>query len=223
MVFPFILAILPGLAIVWFIYHIDRHEREHFWPLTIAFLLGTLIALPLVEAQRWFSEMGWMHPDTPGAAVLISFILVSLSEETLKYSSLRIFTSRASFFNEPLDGIVYSVMISMGFATLENMLYAVKFGISTTAIRAFTAIPAHAVFAIMMGYYIGKARFYPGKKGRFMTLAWLIPWAVHGIYDFFIIQEIYDALVVFAVLTLGLSLFFSFQLIAEEQEESPFK
>ncbi|MFM8449545.1 MAG: PrsW family intramembrane metalloprotease [Haliscomenobacter sp.] len=208
---------------MWFIYHIDRHEKEHFWPLTIAFLIGTLIALPLVEAQRWFSEMGWMYPHTPGSTFLISFVLVALSEETLKFFSLRVFTWRATFFNEPLDGIVYSVMISMGFASLENILYALKFGISTTAVRAFTAVPAHAVFATMMGYYIGKARFFPERKQRFTLLAWLVPWSVHGIYDFFIIQEIYDALIVFAILTLGISIFFSFQLIAEEQDESPFK
>lgn len=223
MVLPFLLAILPGLAIAWFMYRIDRHEREQFWPLTIAFLLGMLITLPLVEAQGWFTKMGWMRADALGSTLFISFILVSLTEESLKYISLRVFTARASFFNEPLDGIVYSVMISMGFATLENIIYAFEFGIPTTAVRAVTAVPAHAVFGTMMGYFLGKARFFPERKAHFLWYGWLIPTTVHGIYDFFIIQEIYDALIVFALLTLGLSLFFAFRLIKEGQDESPFR
>ncbi|MBK6947191.1 MAG: hypothetical protein IPH16_03095 [Haliscomenobacter sp.] len=52
---------------------------------------------------------------------------------------------------------------------------------------------------------------------------WLVPLIVHGIYDFFIIQEIYDALILFAVVTLSMSLFFAFRLIREGQEASPFK
>ena len=53
------------------------------------------------------------------------------------------------------DGIVYAVMIGMGFATLENIIYASRFGLETTLFRAFTAVPAHGVFAAIMGYYIG--------------------------------------------------------------------
>lgn len=52
---------------------------------------------------------------------------------------------------------------------------------------------------------------------------WLVPVVVHGIYDFFIMQEVYDGLILLAVVTLIISLYFAFRLIREEQEESPFR
>jgi RsiW-degrading membrane proteinase PrsW (M82 family) len=114
-------------------------------------------------------------------------------------------------------------MISMGFATLENIYYALEFGMPTTALRALTAVPAHAVFAAMMGYYVGKATFQTQKKRPLLLKGWAVAITVHGIYDFFIIQEIYDALALLAIVTLTISLFFAFRLIREGQEASPFK
>ncbi len=223
MVIPLLLAIIPGLAIAWFIYRVDKYEREKFWPLTFAFLTGMLLTLPLMEVQEWFFKMGLEKTHSVLPAVFFSFILVSGTEETLKFGALMLYTRKSSFFNEPLDGIVYAVMISMGFATLENIYYALEFGLPTTAVRAVTAVPAHAVFATMMGYYVGKSRFSPVRGKPNLLYGWLVPLIVHGIYDFFIIQEIYDALILFAVVTLSISLFFAFRLIQEGQEASPFK
>jgi RsiW-degrading membrane proteinase PrsW (M82 family) len=126
------------------------------------------------------------------------------------------------FFNEPLDGIIYAVMISMGFATLENILYALEFGISTTALRGLTAVPAHAVFATMMGYFVGKSKFKTDRKTRirFLLMGLGIAVLVHGLYDFFIIQEFYDWLMLLAIVTLFVSIFFAVRMFKEEQAES---
>lgn len=62
MVIPLLLAIIPGLAIAWFIYRVDKYEREKFWPLTFAFLTGMLLTLPLMEVQEWFFKMGLEKP-----------------------------------------------------------------------------------------------------------------------------------------------------------------
>ena len=218
-----LLAILPGLAIAWFIYRLDKYEREHVVPLTMAFCLGMLTTVPVFKLQEWYYHMGWEDTTTMAATFFSSFILVALNEETIKFVTLLLFSIRRSSFNEPIDGIVYSVMISMGFATLENVFYAIQFGLPTTAVRAFTAVPAHAVFATMMGYFVGKARFYPDKRQKMLLWGWLVPVVVHGIYDFFIMQEVYDGLILLAVVTLIISLYFAFRLIREEQEESPFR
>lgn len=223
MILQLFLAVLPGLAIAWFIYRLDKYEREKPGPLAFAFVMGMLITIPIMEAQKWFYHMGWEQASSLFPALFVSFILVSLTEETIKFFALLLLTGRKRFFNEPLDGIVYAVMISMGFATLENVYYAMEFGIPTTALRAFTAVPAHAVFATMMGYYVGKAGFAPAQKDRLLLRGWAVAVLVHGIYDFFIIQEIYDALILFAVVTLMISLFFAFRLIREGQEASPFR
>jgi RsiW-degrading membrane proteinase PrsW (M82 family) len=223
MIFQLLLAVTPGLAIAWFIYRIDKYEREKFLPLTIAFFTGALITLPVMEAQKWFFIMGWEHSASLLPALFVSFVLVSIPEETVKFLALLFSSAYKRHFNEPLDGIVYSVMISMGFATLENIYYALEFGMPTTALRALTAVPAHAVFAAMMGYYVGKATFQTPKKRLLRFKGWALAVTVHGIYDFFIIQEIYDALALLAIVTLTISLFFAFKLIREGQEASPFR
>ena len=59
-------------------------------------------------------------------------------------------------FDELMDGIVYGAVASLGFATLENIMYCIDGGLSVVAIRALTAVPAHASFGAIMGYYFRK-------------------------------------------------------------------
>lgn len=216
------LAILPCLLIIYLIYRVDRYEREDILPLAGSFLLGMLIVLPLFEIQRYFYEIGWSHAETVGMALFSAFVVVSLSEETFKFLALRIYPYRQRFFNEPIDGVVYATMIGMGFAMLENILYAFQYELSTTLIRAVTAVPAHASFAAIMGYYVGKARFAQRGKLRKLLLGWGIPTGIHGLYDFFVLQQIEDWLIGFSLLILSLALYFSIRLV-REQQRSPFR
>jgi diamine N-acetyltransferase len=88
-----------------------------------------------------------------------------------------------------LDGIVYGVMIGMGFATLENILYVQKFGMQTGLLRMFLSVPAHATFGVLMGYYAGKAKFEIPNRTRLLFLG--LFWAVlfHGLFDFFLFLQ----------------------------------
>ena len=220
-----LLAIIPGILICWYVYHMDKYEQESRVQLIITFILGMLITIPVMKIEEWGSKMGWDNTEHLVAALITSYIVVALTEELIKYIVLIGYPYFRPFFNEPMDGIVYAVMISMGFATLENMLYASRFGIETTLLRAFTAVPAHASFAIMMGYFVGLSKFAEArnKKIRLLALGILIPWAVHGLYDFFILQEAYESLMILALVVLAVSIFFARKLVIEQQKNSPFK
>ncbi|HKK74420.1 MAG TPA: PrsW family glutamic-type intramembrane protease [Saprospiraceae bacterium] len=217
------LAVLPCAAIVYLIYRADLYEKEDVFPLLICFLLGVLITFPLFELQALFDRLGWLVSGTLVAALVSSFILVSLTEESLKFLTLRLYPYTRSFFNEPIDGIVYSTTIAMGFAMLENIFYAYQYELSTTLVRGITAVPAHASFAAIMGYFVGRARFNPAKRKRFLLMGLLLPIGIHGLYDFFIIQEVYDGLIILSLLTLSIALFFSIRLVREQQGASPFR
>ena len=54
--------------------------------------------------------------------------------------------------------------------------------------RAFTAVPAHALFGVIMGYHVGIARFYPREKTKRLLLALILPWLLHGVYDFILMS-----------------------------------
>src|SRR5262249_14068718 len=90
---------------------------------------------------------------------------------------------------EPFDGVLYGVIIGMGFATVENIEYVHQFGLETGVSRFFLAIPAHAAFAVLMGYPVGRAKFSEGRR------VWLLLWGLfvavlfHGSFDFFLFVQ----------------------------------
>ncbi len=180
------LAIAPGLAICIYIFFKDKHNKEPKRLLLASFLLGTLAIIP-----PYFIETG-MAPFFGNGIIDIgvyAFAVVALSEELSKFFVLRFFCFTRKSFDEPLDGIVYSVMVSMGFATLENIGYVFLYGYNTAIVRMFLSVPAHATFAVVMGYFVGKAKFDSANSFRFMLTG--IFWAVffHGTFDFFLFLQ----------------------------------
>ena len=63
-------------------------------------------------------------------------------------------------------------------------------GIQTAITRALTAVPAHAIFGITMGYYLGIARMYKELRANYLGRALLVPIILHGMYDFILMVEI---------------------------------
>ncbi len=218
-----ILAILPGLAICYLIYRLDKYEKEQRQYLIICFALGMLATLPAFLVEKLANNAGFQISSSLWMTLLVSLFAVGLNEELFKFLGLRFYAFPQKFFNEPFDGIVYSVMIGMGFATLENVLYANQFGVETTVIRAFTAVPAHGVFAIIMGYYAGLAKFDPLNRIKLLSIGFGIAVAAHSFYDFLILQQSYDWLLILAIILLWASIYFVRNMIKKHQESSPFK
>jgi RsiW-degrading membrane proteinase PrsW (M82 family) len=88
------------------------------------------------------------------------------------------------------DGIVYAVFISLGFATVENLAYVLSAGFNTAIMRSVTAVPAHALFGVTMGYYLGIAKFaWPKFRNKYIRLGFATPVILHGIYDFILFSQ----------------------------------
>ena len=141
------LAIAPGVAICLFIYSLNKYGKGSLSSLIISFILGMAGTLPPLLLQTLAGDVR----DDPSRHSVFSyawyaFIVVALSEEGSKFLLLRWYAYPKKSFNEPFDGIVYSVMIGMGFATVENIEYVRQFGLETGISRFFLAVPAHASF-----------------------------------------------------------------------------
>lgn len=180
------LAIAPGLAICVYIFLKDVYNKEPKSTLVACFFLGVLAVIPPFIAE---TNLKFFFSNSILDTGLYAFLVVALSEELSKFLVLRYYAFTRKSFDEPLDGIVYSVMISMGFATFENIGYVTAYGFSTGIIRMFLSVPAHATFAIVMGYFAGKAKF--SDENRFRYLLTGIFWAVffHGTFDFFLFLQ----------------------------------
>lgn len=180
------LAIAPGLAICLYIFLKDIYNKEPKRLLVASFLLGILSIIPPLFIESTFKPF-FTNSFTDTA--FYAYGVVAFSEELSKYLVLRYYCFTRKKFDEPLDGIVYSLMVSMGFATLENINYAYLFGYGTAFIRMFLSVPAHASFAVVMGYFVGKAKFDSVNSFRLMLTG--LFWAVffHGTFDFFLFLQ----------------------------------
>jgi RsiW-degrading membrane proteinase PrsW (M82 family) len=178
-----ILALAPVFAIAFYIYFRDKYEKEPVKKLITAFIAGVLIALPVSLFETLFATFT-RQSDGYFKAFWDAFMVASLNEEAFKLAALTLLIWKSKDFNEKFDGIVYASFISLGFAAIENVLYVFQHGFSTGIARAITAVPAHAFFGITMGFFFGMAKFYPKKRKKYLWMAFLVPFALHGTYDF---------------------------------------
>ena len=189
-----LMALAPALAIALFIYWKDKHEKEPVSVLVMCFIFGLLICFPAGFWNSGIFEIFKFDLDAKDNGMLVSFFMaffvVGLGEEFLKYLVVMLYAFRKSSFNEPFDGIMYTVMVSLGFAAFENIFYVMDGGMGVAIMRMFTAVPMHAAFGVVMGYYIGLSKYYQGSERTEKSLKGLF-FAVflHGAYDFVLFQD----------------------------------
>jgi len=174
-------AIAPGLALLAYFYWKDRYDAEPLSMVVRLFFTGMLVVLPAMIVQRGLTLYLGDSPFT------FSFVISAGVEEMLKFFVLYHMVFNHAEFDEPYDGIVYATAISLGFATLENVLYAflepTTFG--TLLVRALLPVSGHALFGVFMGYSLGRAKFTAGRQKKYhLWMALLLPLAWHGVYDF---------------------------------------
>ena len=105
---------------------------------------------------------------------------------------------------------------------IENVLYVFQYGISTGITRAFTAVPAHATFGILMGYFMGKAKFSKNKM-KFNLIGLLIATFFHGAYDFFLFINFIPGTLIGAIISLIIGIVLANKAIKKHQKNSVFK
>ena len=199
----FTLAIAPTIAYISWIYLKDRYDKEPINRLAKFFLLGVFMGVIALIVELLLLKLDILTGYT--SIIYISFIVAGMTEEGLKAIVLIPNLLKEKYFNEKLDGIIYSMFLSLGFATLENVLYILKEDKSTVMevglIRAIISTPAHMLFAITMGYYISKYKFSTEKfkKREYLILSVLIPILIHGVFDFILMIEYRWSIILFVV------------------------
>ncbi|MBL8966626.1 MAG: PrsW family intramembrane metalloprotease [Spirochaetaceae bacterium] len=221
------LSALPALAIIGYVYRRDRARPEPLGLISRSILFGFLAVIPaaLIEIG-----LGYVLPRGSGlfGAFIEAFLVAGLVEESVKLFFVKRYLFRRPEFDERADGIVYAVCVSLGFAFVEDFLYGYgDFGL--LLLRAFTAVPLHAIASGVMGYYIGLAKIEGrGARGGPAAGAWKrgLLWAVliHGFYDFFLLTRSLAGLLVIPLLLVGakvLSRLFSRAVAADALDRPP--
>lgn len=215
------LSIFPGYLIMAFIYNLDIHNKEPLWLLAIAFMLGAVILYLDIDILKFLLD----HIDRKNTliGVGIEALTVSTTEELLKFFVVFLIIYPNKHFDEPFDGIVYSVFVGMGFATVENLTFVLQSSATLALLRMITAVPAHFVFAVIMGYYLGKAKNSKKSKLILIALSIFVPIIFHAFYDYFLFIDFVPGVWIGGIFTLIIALFIAKKSILAHMNASPFK
>lgn len=183
------LAVGPGIALAVYIYYADKWEPEPKNLVILSFALGGLACFPtsyvegLIETFFGLEQLWQQGIEPPWSSkVLYAFFGVALVEEACKFLFLKGFIFDSREFSEPFDGIVYGGLVGCGFATVENLFYVFPMGQEVGILRIFTAVPGHVFEGMILGYFMGKAKFSLEPEKEFLKGLGSVV-VLHGIYD----------------------------------------
>jgi len=201
----FLLTFLPGLLILTYFIFSDRFKEPKKVIIT-TFILGMVIGYP-AGYLNYYIEQIFSNGNIINDALVGGAFAGALVEEILKFLILYFYIFKHKEFNEPMDAIVYGIVVSLGFALNENYDYvynlAEQFNTTSWQIalaRSYSAIPMHAACGVIMGFYFGQNYFI--EQGRSFSLALIVPIIIHGSYNFLLsFNGIYaQAIVVLAII-----------------------
>ncbi len=199
-----LIALAPCLFFLWYFYHRDKYEPEPKKLIIKIFLLGALMVIPGIIIETVLGS--GINKITSGILniFIMSFIIIAPTEELLKFFAVKRWIYRSLEFDEIMDGIVYTVAASLGFATVENIIYVITHGVTVGIARALLAVPGHAFFGAIMGFYLGRAKFNRTKEKKLIIKGILLAIFFHGLYDFLVLtQTVLALLVIIIIIVLG--------------------
>lgn len=223
-IFLLLASIGPGLLWLWFFYRQDRYEPEPFRFILKIFLAGVLLVIPAgILEQIWRAQLmdAIRNADWPSLLVM-AFLVVSLIEEGLKTGFLVWLVGRNKELNEPADGVIYGITLGLGFASLENLLWAEVFGFGVAALRAIITTLAHASFTGWVGYYLARYKLKDADKPILLAIGFLVAFVSHGAYDFLLfLRNTFTTILAFGLIaTILIRLY---QVLQQSVAKSPFR
>lgn len=194
-----ILAITPSFILLYFILFMDRHEKEPLGLVIKIILLGAMSVAPAIVMEYLMGMLPIYSHGKVMRAVMISFVQVAWVEELCKLGVVLLFAWNNKNFNEENDGIVYVGSSAIGFAMLENIFYVLSFGMWVGILRSITAMPLHCFSGVLMGYFVGRAKFSSTSRSRTKNIlkGFLLAYILHGVYDTLLLTRTNSALLAF--------------------------
>ena len=187
-----LLSLIPAILWIYYFYRQDKYEKEPLKLLLITFFLGCLSVIPALIIELIFQGQINYHIPFGPLRIGIGMLMVGFTEEICKFYAVKSYAYKNEEFNEPVDGIVYSVTAALGFAFVENIAYmlsAQKLGGLTGAytlgvMRAIFSMFGHATFGVIVGSYLGRARFDKEREGILFFKGIFLASIVHALYNY---------------------------------------
>lgn len=191
-----IIAVFPTIYFLFFFHSKDKSKKNPINKIFPIFFLGMFSMIPVLLIETVIGSFNDEYfSNIFITSFITSFIIAGCCEEGAKFIIIRKFVYDNRDFNSIMDGIIYTIAASLGFACIENISYTLSMGSDVGYMRAFTAVPLHVCASGIMGYYIGKAKIQNNPKmGRFyLKKGFIRAVMIHGTYNFFVFLPIEDS------------------------------
>ena len=199
-ILKFISFIVPPLiAFLVYVYLRYKFSNWSFSLLFRSFLWGMFSIVLVLAVQLIATYLGLDRLNNIRRVLFYALVIMAFFAELGKYTVLKGFIYPKGEFKTPVDGIIFAVMISMGFATMNNILYFINIpDLTVSSVNALTAGPANVIFGVIMGFFIGLGKLRRMKVVDSMTgLAAAI--FFHALYDFCLLTKDYRMLLAFFI------------------------
>lgn len=238
-----LLAVVPALFWGYIFY---KKQPENKITSAWLFLSGMAAVAPLLAYKYLWQFFPWINAFTYAntfgndligfgnlgvipADVLITFMLVGIIEEIAKFSAVRLIHHKR--ICSITDCIEYCIIVALGFAFAENIIYFYNImqvrGAESVFLpfifRSLFSTFAHVMFSGVLGYYYGLAIFARPvlnedyNRSRWWLLRNLIRWLRLDRYQFFhdeqIIQGIFIAVTLHAFFNIFLEMNWTFLIV----------
>lgn len=173
-VMTIVLGLIPGFAWLFFYLQEDVHPEPKRL-IARTFIFGAASALVALAAELALIKLGPVvrideylkaHDYVVDWRILLSILIAAFIEEAVKFGGAYYSVHKERAFDEPIDAMIYMVVASLGFATLENVgsvagmipgngQFFAQFGeiFRTASFRFVGATLLHTITSGIIGYY----------------------------------------------------------------------
>jgi len=193
-----------------------------------AFVIGGLVTFFALVFQFGVREylLFFLSPNNPFEILVFSGI-----EEILKFAAVWWFIVPKKSFNEPLDAMVYMVIVALGFAAVENITSlgnstnGLVSGVASLAafevlsLRFVGATLLHSLASAIVGYHWGHAMVHKTrsvKKG--VVIGLVIAILLHGAFNYLILLTGPLTWVLSFILFVGFFVMADFERLHDEED-----
>jgi len=198
--YKIILYIVFGLipSLTWLFYYLrkDVHPESKKMILKI-FGWGALVTVPVFFTQIFLAKtLQQMALDGLVYSIIYWFIVISFTEEIFKFLVVKFRVLANPEFDEPVDTMIYMVIVALGFAGLENMLYlfspaeslpfaeVVNRTVVISFVRFIGATFLHTLCSAVIGYFLALSFRDTKNRAVLFTAGLFLSTLLHGLYDF---------------------------------------
>jgi len=207
----FLSGLIPAMFWSWFWLREDTEHPEPLFAIIVSFISGMLVVPVALYMQKFTLEI------YSGDKIFIVWVII---EEILKYiATLLVFLWNKNI-DEPIDMIIYIILIALGFAALENSLFVfnqIKSGAyADTFVTGSFRFLGSTLLHVLASGTIGVAMaltYYKTKIVQLLSslLGLFIAVVLHALFNFFIMKGSEDiVMLVFLFVWIGIIFMFIF-------------